>query len=293
MEEAISIVITLASNATCRKELRKELFNNGQLANALGACSSTAEASQVSDIVFKRLADLEKADEWDEFKTKSCANWKRIRAAIEHENNLINHRLTWLFASQLILFGGFFTIMQSLITKDLKLLQEPLFQSLLLLFPIVGVSVSVIILVSLHAATKQIGSLEDWWFCNHLDDISSVREPRDMLNHKEPPINGIFDMRVYHILSVRWLPLPIIVGWTLVASALWLHRVVSLQQSFMLSSAITTTVIFAGWLAWKQLQKPAGSDRWKRLIDRRNNRDGMLIGGTEQQHSGGVAQPRP
>jgi hypothetical protein len=183
--------------------------------------------------------------------------------------------------------------MQGLIAKDLKLLQEPLFQSLLLVFPIVGVSVSVIILVSLHAATKQIGSLEDWWFYNHLDDISSVRETRDMLDHNEPPINGIFDMRMYQILSVRWLPLPIIVGWTWVASALWLHRVVSHQQSFILSSAITVTMIFAGSLVWNQLQKPAGSDRWKRLIDRRSNRDRMLRGGTEQQHSGDVAQPRP
>lgn len=220
MEEAISKVITLASSATSAAGLRKELFNDGQLAKALRACSSTAEASQVSDIVFKCLADLEKANEWDEFKNKPCSNWKRIRAAIEHENNLINHRLTWLFASQLILFGGFFTIMQGLIAKDLELLQEPLFQSLLLLFPIVGVSVSMIVLVSLYAATKQIGSLEDWWFYNHLDDISSVRETRDMLEHNEPPINGIFDMRMYQILSVRWLPLPIIVGWTWIASAL-------------------------------------------------------------------------
>jgi hypothetical protein len=43
---------------------------------------------------------------FDEFKSPDITIWKLTRSEIEHENNLINHRLTWLNASQ----GFFFTM---------------------------------------------------------------------------------------------------------------------------------------------------------------------------------------
>ena len=30
--------------------------------------------------------------EWDEFHDIHIVNWKRVRAAMEHENQLVNHR---------------------------------------------------------------------------------------------------------------------------------------------------------------------------------------------------------
>jgi hypothetical protein len=45
--------------------------------------------------------------EFDEFKDRDFADWKRVRSSIEHENSLVNHRLSWLFASQAFLYAAF------------------------------------------------------------------------------------------------------------------------------------------------------------------------------------------
>ena len=37
-----------------------------------------------------------KDDKWDEFHDREIVDWKRVRSALEHENLLTNHRLTWL-----------------------------------------------------------------------------------------------------------------------------------------------------------------------------------------------------
>src|SRR6478735_3272731 len=36
--------------------------------------------------------------------------WKLVRSAIEHENALINHRLTWFFSTQAFLLTVFFAV---------------------------------------------------------------------------------------------------------------------------------------------------------------------------------------
>jgi len=45
---------------------------------------------RILKIVYKQLELLR----FDEFKDRSLADWKRVRSAIEHENTLVNHRLT-------------------------------------------------------------------------------------------------------------------------------------------------------------------------------------------------------
>src|SRR4051794_34104613 len=44
---------------------------------------------------------------FDEFKSPEITAWKMARGAIEHENILVNHRLTWLSTSQAFLFSVF------------------------------------------------------------------------------------------------------------------------------------------------------------------------------------------
>jgi len=44
---------------------------------------------------------------WDEFHDAEIVDWKRVRSAIEHENELTNHRLTWMLNSQAFLFAAF------------------------------------------------------------------------------------------------------------------------------------------------------------------------------------------
>jgi hypothetical protein len=35
------------------------------------------------------------------------AYWRSVRASIEHENQLVNYRITWLLAFEALLFGAF------------------------------------------------------------------------------------------------------------------------------------------------------------------------------------------
>jgi hypothetical protein len=271
MQPEVIEFLKYVSDATDLDQLRQELFGNKRFSKVLEACSDTSHVSILSEVVFQRLTDLQKAQEWDEFKSRPCADWKRVRAAIEHENNLTNRRLTWLFASQLIIFGGFFTLIQSIITNDPQLLEQQLFQSLLIAFPLVGISLGLIILVGLHAANKQIEFLENWWFCNHIEDVDAVRGGRWMLFSDQPPINGIFDTRFYHIFGTKWLPLPIIVAWTWIASAFWLHKILRVQQPVGLSIILTICLGLVGFILWTQLQKSAGLKRWNQLADLKRN----------------------
>ena len=43
---------------------------------------------------------------WTESHDKSMADWRSIRASIEHENQLVNYRFTWLLTFETLLFGA-------------------------------------------------------------------------------------------------------------------------------------------------------------------------------------------
>jgi hypothetical protein len=44
--------------------------------------------------------------------------WKMARSAIEHENGLVNHRMTWFFQSQAFLFAAFAVIYYQIFDHD-------------------------------------------------------------------------------------------------------------------------------------------------------------------------------
>jgi H+/Cl- antiporter ClcA len=43
---------------------------------------------------------------WGESHDISMAYWRSVRASIEHENQLVNYRITWLLAFEALLFGA-------------------------------------------------------------------------------------------------------------------------------------------------------------------------------------------
>lgn len=49
-------------------------------------------------------------DAGDEFNDEFIVDGKRARSQIEHEDNLIDHRMTWLILSNTFLFAGFFLV---------------------------------------------------------------------------------------------------------------------------------------------------------------------------------------
>src|SRR4051812_45265106 len=110
MPREIADLLKAVAEQSSAKLLRQALFENKLLAKAFAVCLDVEQVAKLADVAFKRLGELDKEEElkrseWDEFKSKACTDWKRVRTEIEHENSLINHRLVWLFTSQLFLFG--------------------------------------------------------------------------------------------------------------------------------------------------------------------------------------------
>ena len=105
--------------------------------------------STENDTQFNEAADREYAD------------WKRVRQAIEHENTLVNHRLTWpvlklqgfLFAA----FGWNGYASESTATDGFTLVPPTV-------ICILGASISGLILTTLMDAKSQIGYLDCWWY---------------------------------------------------------------------------------------------------------------------------------
>jgi hypothetical protein len=100
--------------------------------------------------------------EFDEFKDRFVSDWKRARQAIEHEDNLIHYRLTWLWTSSLALFTPLvwsFTYYGGIQDPQVK----DLISVVLYLIPPIGILLSIAVWSGVRAAQKQIRVVDTWW----------------------------------------------------------------------------------------------------------------------------------
>lgn len=95
---------------------------------------------------------------WDEFHDDEIVDWKRIRALIEHENQLINHRMTWL----LLLQAALFSVTESSLIRMLK---EGRTDDTIVIMPaaLIGFLVSLFITLTISQAEKLIHESVSWW----------------------------------------------------------------------------------------------------------------------------------
>lgn len=180
-------------------------------------------------------------------------DWKRVRSQIEHENTLINHRLSWLFSSQAFLFGAFIYILQATITRTMSvptaaqqgqgLMDIPKIQGALAVIALVGIAICSFIMVMLDAAHKQIRMLEDWWIHYYLRDLKNAELYKIECLKGHPPINGLFDELLYRALSTRYLPITLIFGWVFLFSVVILERILNIDKPIW--GAIAATLAFA------------------------------------------------
>ena len=87
---------------------------------------------------------------------KKLKYWEQLRNAIVHEDNLVNHRLTWLLTIEGFLIGGFFVVQSVVLSNKLTIIA------------IWGIEI-LLIVIFLGAA-----SLPDT-FCRLNDDMESDR----------------------------------------------------------------------------------------------------------------------
>ncbi len=135
-----------------------------------------------------------------------------IRSRIEHEDNLVVQRLSWLVASQSFLFTAYAIVTNGLASQpvlqpgcarflgQLQLLDQ--------LIPIVGTMTSVLIYVSILAAVASMRQLRNSYRSRFPDDEKGV--PSIMT---QPPI------RLFGHSAAVLLPLVFITIWLV----LWMH----------------------------------------------------------------------
>ena len=148
--------------------------------------------------------------QWNEGQT--AEDWKRVRSAMEHENSLINHRLTWWLSSQgglLVVTGLIFPHILSDVGAPSQT-SEPAFRIMALIFPRIlrhvdarpqtsELSFQIMILILMHigiltslffwravrAAQKAHWELEEWW--RRRDEVDAEKKA---IERKHPPICG-------------------------------------------------------------------------------------------------------
>jgi len=145
------------------------------------------------------------------------AQWKLVRSAIEHENTLKSHRVTWFLATQLFLFTGFTSIFVEAVKSDYLFRSLKVYAALVIIF-LMGIYVCVLAWANLRAAQKMIKRLQNWWLihCRNTSNdlegwIMSVKYGKGQESF--PPVNGIFTSNMHVIFDEIQLPVALAAFW--------------------------------------------------------------------------------
>jgi hypothetical protein len=121
-----------------------------------------------------------------EFESPDITAWKLARAAIEHENILVNHRLTWLLTSQAFLFTIFSGLFVALEREEMKAVR-PLIPIFMLGTGFLGIYICLVIWNGLSRARTALDNITKHYYrvvkdsfdaCNEEDqEIPSTRTP--------------------------------------------------------------------------------------------------------------------
>jgi hypothetical protein len=99
---------------------------------------------------------------FDEFKDQRYADWRRIRLAIEHENTLVNHRITWLLTSQGFIVAGIVAVLNEALKPEG--VNQAIACIITMVLSVVSFSISRAIHRSLKEADIQLDHLDKWWY---------------------------------------------------------------------------------------------------------------------------------
>ena len=147
------------------------------------------------------------ANPWDEFKDPAVTRWKMARAAIEHENTLKNHRISWLILSQAFLFAAFAAVFNEGLKKS-ELFNSTRMLGFMGAVCIIGIFICGVIAISIGTANKQIDAIVDW------HQAYGGMRPRPVEECiGVPPVNGSYPGAFHYLFSERGLPFGIIFLW--------------------------------------------------------------------------------
>ncbi|GBE93183.1 hypothetical protein [Nostoc cycadae] len=140
--------------------------------------------------------------QWNEFHDDEIVDWKRVRSAIEHEDQLTNHRVTWMLTSQGFLFAAFALVFQASTKTDVQYELRAFYQYLLSGLAATGIFVSLYLRLALRAAEIQTEILRGWW-------VERIGERYK--NH--PPISGTPPNWLLRMLPFSSFPILFVLSW--------------------------------------------------------------------------------
>jgi hypothetical protein len=151
------------------------------------------------------LSDFVMSAAPDKPENVSPLDWYRLfRNRIEHEDNLIIQRLSWLVASQAFLFSAYAITTSGLSSRAGQPGSSFQDQALLLfrLIPVVAICIAVLIYISILAALKGIRELR------RLYEAKGLR-------HEGPPIQTSKTARLLGLAAPLVLPVLFVAVWLL------------------------------------------------------------------------------
>jgi hypothetical protein len=150
--------------------------------------------------------------------TSFLPQWKLVRSAIEHENTLKSHRVTWFLATQLFLVTGFSSIFVEAIKNNSLFMSLKVYAALFVIV-FLGIYACALAWVNLNAAQKSIARLHGWWLIHCHDPHKELSEwiysAKYGLGQKDyPPINGMFTSNLHMAFSESQLPRALGMFWS-------------------------------------------------------------------------------
>jgi hypothetical protein len=106
--------------------------------------------------------------------------YKLIRAQIVHEDNLCNHRMTWLVALQAFLFGAYGFSLSAESGPNASAIAETIAKARAGI-ALVGMITPIVTAAAIWAAIRSIGRLVDRWHERSPDEVNS--HPQIIGNH--------------------------------------------------------------------------------------------------------------
>lgn len=143
---------------------------------------------------------------WDQtdftdYSAPDIVAWKLARSAIEHENMLVNHRMTWFLSTQAFLFSAFAILLTSNAIKENV---GDFFQIPALLLGTIG-------LLGLYAALSTQDGLRRAYIATQIitDNYNNLLEA----NNADPIVPNLHLWRRPMIFSQQWLPIVALFVW--------------------------------------------------------------------------------
>jgi uncharacterized membrane protein len=146
-------------------------------------------------------------------------DWKRARSVIEHENTLVNNRVTWLLVSQAFLFAVYGTLLTSWGKAELRIGRET-FVLLLLALLVISGYICISIGIVLAAAVKHIKYVHCWWYKLEINSVSTriIEEATYSLsdrNRLHPYLQGWKARTHTRPFDTEFMPYFFLFGWTI------------------------------------------------------------------------------